>query len=34
MKSPLKVFDIELTVRGPLFVGSGQELKKKEYIKL
>ena len=34
MKSPLKVYDIELTVKGPVFVGDGQELKKKEYIKL
>lgn len=34
MRSPLKVYDIELTVKGPLFVGDGQELKKKEYIKL
>lgn len=32
MKSTLKVYDVILTVQGPVFIGSGQDIKKKEYI--
>lgn len=32
MKSVLKVYDVVLTVHGPMFIGSGQDIKKKEYI--
>lgn len=31
MKNTLKVYDIELTARGPIYIGSGNELKKNEY---
>ena len=31
MKNTLKVYDIELTARGPVYIGSGNELKKNEY---
>ena len=30
MKNTLKVYDIELTARGPIYIGSGNELKKNE----
>lgn len=32
MKRFLQTFEVELTVKGPVFIGSGQELTKKEYI--
>lgn len=31
MNQFLKVYDVELITKGPLFVGSGEEIKKKEY---
>ena len=32
MKQVLKVYDVELTVEGPVFIGSGKEIGKKEYV--
>lgn len=34
MKRFIKVYDVVLTTKGPLFIGSGQEIKKKEYINI
>ena len=34
MMNTLKVYDIELTTRGPVFVGNGNELKKNEYFNM
>ena len=34
MMNTLKVYDIELTTRGPVFVGNGNELKKNEYFNI
>lgn len=31
MKEVLKVYDVELTVEGPVYIGSGKEIGKKEY---
>ena len=32
MKRTLKTYKLEMKVLGPVFIGSGNELKKKEYI--
>ena len=32
MKHSLKVYDLILTVKGPVHIGNGLEIKKKEYI--
>lgn len=32
MKQVLKVYEVELKVAGPVFIGSGREIGKKEYV--
>ena len=31
MSKVLKVYDVEMTVKGPVFIGNGEEISKKEY---
>ena len=32
MRKALKTYNLELKVQGPVFVGSGEEIQKKEYV--